>query len=173
MGAKGLVGALAVMARIHSLRPLATYIGAYTHRRHRRRRRFDGPSCRANHTGVVPSCRARPRPACRNWATFFDLLGTRSRMKQCSAALERCSSGHVCCSNLPTGDHESAHLRSRGTINRHAPGSSCSKAGRIGRRSSCNLLVWARSQLKLLFPQPLTRVHMPINIWCTYAYIKT
>jgi hypothetical protein len=35
-----------------------------------------------------------------------------------------------------------------------------SEASRIGRRSSCNLLVWARSQLELLFPQVLTRVHM-------------
>src|SRR5215472_1407678 len=41
--------------------------------------KVDGPSCRANHTGVVTSRRARSRPSCRNWASCFSLPGLASR----------------------------------------------------------------------------------------------
>src|ERR1700722_5842057 len=41
--------------------------------------KLDGLSCSANHTGVVPSCCAMPRPACRNCASSFSLPGFASR----------------------------------------------------------------------------------------------
>src|SRR6266481_9294359 len=41
--------------------------------------KVDGLSCRANHTGVVASCCAMPRPACRNWASSFSLPDFASR----------------------------------------------------------------------------------------------
>src|SRR5262249_59639782 len=44
---------------------------------------------------------------------------------------------------------------------------------RIGRRRSCKPLVWARTQLALLFPQVLRKVPMHISIRCIYAYRNT